>query len=119
MTDAPTSPAEKAVRTYFDAWKAHDFDRFASVLADEVTFTGALGTTSGIEETRKGIEGMSQIVDDIVVCHRWVDGDDVLTWFDLHAKGVDQPLPVANWSHVHDGRITRIQVAFDPRPLLP
>jgi hypothetical protein len=29
------------------------------------------------------------------------------------------PGPTANWSRVEDGRITRIQVTFDPRPLAP
>ncbi len=46
----------------------------------------------------------------------WVDGGDVLTWFDVHTtEGVLSP--VANFSHVEDGRITRIRVTFDPRPL--
>jgi hypothetical protein len=50
------------------------------------------------------------------VLHRFVDGADVLTWFELHTKDAD-PIPVANWSHVEDGWITRIRVTFDPRPL--
>jgi hypothetical protein len=41
----------------------------------------------------------------------------VLTWFDLHTKVTKDPLPVANWSHVRDGKISLIQVTFDPRPL--
>jgi len=28
---------------------------------------------------------------------------------------VADPVPVANWMHVEDGRITRIRAAFDPR----
>jgi hypothetical protein len=46
----------------------------------------------------------------------FVDGPDVLTWFDLHTT-VAPPAPTANWQHVEDGRITRIRVAFDPRAL--
>ena len=48
----------------------------------------------------------------------WFDGPDVLTWFDLHTN-VAPPCPTANWSHVEHGVITRIRVAFDPRPLAP
>jgi len=33
----------------------------------------------------------------------WVDGPDVVTWFDLHTSVAD-PIPTANWSHVEDGR---------------
>src|SRR6266496_2685809 len=42
------------------------------------------------------------------------DGPDVLTWFDL-ATSVAGTVPVANWMHVQDGKITRIRVAFDAR----
>jgi ketosteroid isomerase-like protein len=37
-----STPAIEAATTYFDAWKAEDFDRLRSVLADDVTFTGPI-----------------------------------------------------------------------------
>ena len=43
----------------------------------------------------------------------FVDGSDVLTWFDLHTTSA-APLPTANWGHVENGKITRIRVTFDP-----
>ena len=43
-------------------------------------------------------------------------GSDVLTWYDMATKVAD-PVPVANWMQVQDGKITRIRVAFDPRGL--
>ena len=49
--------------------------------------------------------------------HRWVDGPDVLTWFELRTETA-APLAIVNRSHVEAGRITRIRVTFDPRPLL-
>jgi ketosteroid isomerase-like protein len=108
----------RAVETYFSSWQARDFDRLRSVLADDVTFVGPLGRANGADECRQGIEGLSRIVTDIVVQRRFVAGDDVLTWFDLHTRDAP-PCPTANWSHVENGRITRIRVTFDPRPLLP
>jgi len=33
------------------------------------------------------------------------------------ATTVADPVPVANWMHIEDGKITRIRVAFDPRGL--
>jgi len=45
------------------------------------------------------------------------DDTDVITWFTLHTTEA-KSLPVVNWSHVQDGRIARIRVTFDPRPLL-
>jgi hypothetical protein len=61
---------------------------------------------------------MSQIVTDIVIQKMFVDGADVLTWFDLHTS-VAPPAPTANWSRVQNGKITRIRVTFDPRDLAP
>jgi len=53
----------------------------------------------------------------VEVIHRWVDGPDVLTWFELQTAAAG-PMAIVNWSHVEDGRITRIRVTFDPRPML-
>ncbi len=54
---------------------------------------------------------------DVVVLKRWVQGPDVITWFDLCTHDAP-PVPTVNWSHVEDGRITRIRVTFDPRSLV-
>jgi hypothetical protein len=51
------------------------------------------------------------------VVHRWIDGPDVLTWFELRTATAG-PLAIVNWSHVEAGQITWIRVIFDPRPLL-
>jgi hypothetical protein len=107
----------QAAETYLDSWRAHDFDRFRTVLADEVTFSGPLAHLSGIDDVTKGMQGLGQITTDVVVQRMVVDGADVITWFDLHTT-VAEPTPVANWSHVEDGKITRIRVTFDPRGLV-
>jgi SnoaL-like domain len=103
--------------TYFRAWKARDFAEFRSILADDVTFTGPLGQASNADDCVKGIQGLSQIMTDVVVRKTFIDGPDILTWFELHTKVTEEPLTVANWSHVRDGKISSIQVTFDPRPL--
>ena len=53
----------------------------------------------------------------VEVIHRWVEGPDVLTWFELRTATAG-PLAIVNWSHVEDGRITRIRVTFDPRTMV-
>ena len=55
--------------------------------------------------------------DQVEVVHRWVDGPDVLTWFELRTATAG-PVAIVNWSHVEAGRITKIRVTFDPRSLL-
>ena len=116
MTDI--DPREVA-RTYLDAWRARDFERLRTVLADDVLFRGPLGAADNADEAIAGLRGMAEnVMTDIDVKVMAVDGQDVMTWFELHSAVAD-PVPTVNWSHVESGRITRIRVTFDPRPLLP
>ena len=110
--------ARTVAATYFEAWKARDFDLVRLLLADDVTFDGPLAHLDNAEDCVKGLEGMSKIVTDIIVRKVFVDGDDVLTWFELHTS-VARPVPTANWSRVQNGKITSIRVVFDARELAP
>lgn len=112
------SPDPKQIAaTYFTAWKGKDFDTLASLLADEVTFQGPLGTAANRVECLEGLKGLGNILTDVVIHKTFVDGGDVVTWFDLHTS-IAPPAAVANWSHIEDGKITGIQVTFDPRQLV-
>ena len=102
---------------YFDAWKSNDIERVRPLLHRDVDFIGALGATEGIEDTLAGLGGMFAMTEQVEVIHRWVDGPDVVTWFELQTATAG-PLAIVNWSHIEAGRITRIRVTFDPRPLL-
>jgi hypothetical protein len=102
---------------YFDAWKSNDIERVRPLLHADVDFVGALGKTHGVAETLSGLGGMFAITTHVEVIHRWVDGPDVLTWFELRTAAAG-PMAIVNWSHVVDGRIKWIRVTFDPRPML-
>ncbi|HEV2253052.1 MAG TPA: nuclear transport factor 2 family protein [Streptosporangiaceae bacterium] len=107
--------AAAAAATYFDAWRAGDFARLRTVLADDVTFAGPMGQAKGPDECLRGLQGMARIITGIEVREVFTAGsDDVLTWYDMITSVAD-PVPVANWMHVENGRITRIRAAFDPR----
>jgi hypothetical protein len=108
--------AQTLAATYFDAWLARDFARLRAVLADDVYFAGPFATITGADECARGIEGLSRITAGIGIRKVFVSGDDVLTWYDL-STSVAEPVPVANWMHVEDRKITRIEVAFDARGL--
>jgi ketosteroid isomerase-like protein len=112
-----TMDAGQLAAAYFDAWSHKEFDALRAILADSVTFEGPLGTASNADECIAGLRGMSQIMTDIVVRKRFVDGSDVLTWFELHTT-IAPPAPTANWSHVEDGKIVAIRATFDPRALV-
>ena len=40
----------------------------------------------GAEECLRGLRGLAQIITDIDVQHMFVDGQDMLTWYDLHSR---------------------------------
>lgn len=103
---------------YFEAWRRGDFDALRAILADDVTFDGPLGHASNAQECIAGLQRMSKLVTDIVERKTFVDGPDVLTWFELHTADT-APLPTVNWRHIENGKITSIEVTFDPRPLNP
>ncbi len=107
----------ETMRRYFETWNARDFDAFEAQLADDMTFAGPLGSAGGPAECRRGIEGLAKMTDRAEVLTMVSRGPDVLTWFELHTPNAD-PVPVANWAQVQDGKILRVRVTFDPRPLL-
>ena len=115
MTTDETTPIEAAT-AYFDTWAGRDFDAFEALLAPDVTFRGPLGRADDAASCRKGIEGMSQLMDGLEVHARAADGADVITWFHLLVDGDE--VPIANWMQVEGGHIRRIRVTFNPRPLL-
>ena len=110
--------AAKVATTYFDAWKANDFDTMRSLVADDASFEGPLATLEGAEDYIKGIKGLSQVISEIAIQKIFVDGQDVLTWYEMHTT-VASPVAVANWLHVEEGKIKAVRVAFDARELAP
>jgi hypothetical protein len=109
--------ATELASRYFTAWQARDEQALSEILAEDVTFRGPLGTANGRTECIAGLMGMLGIVTAIEVEARVADDHDVITWFDLHTTAA-APAPTANWSHVEDGQINRIRVAFDPRGIV-
>jgi hypothetical protein len=117
VTTALSIDPAKAAETYFEAWDHKDFDRLRSVLSDDATFRGPLGKADSGDECLEGLRRMSEMVTELKVLKRFVNGPDVVTWFDLYTSDAP-PTPTANWMHVEDGKITRIRVTFDPRAIL-
>jgi hypothetical protein len=110
--------ARKVAETYFDAWKRNDFATMRAVLDDRLDFAGPLDRFDNADAYQQAIRGLSQVKTDIVVHKVFVDGPDVVTWYDLHTK-VAPPAPVAEWSHVEGGKITMVRTVFDARPFSP
>lgn len=111
-TETETRNAEIA-RAYFAAWDAKDWGAYRELLADDVDFVGALGKVAGADEAVKGIASFAHVIREVKVEKIWVDGEDVITWFHLLTTAEDEPVPVANYSKIRDGKIVRIRAAFE------
>ena len=107
--------ARATVDTYFSAWRNNDFALMRSLLDDKVDFAGPIDHFDNADAYQRAIQGLSQMKTDIVVRKTFVDGPDVVTWYDLHTR-VAPPAAVADWSHVEGGKITMVRVVFDTRP---
>lgn len=100
------------------AWTSGDFDRVRTLVSDDVTFRGAMGTTSGVDAYVEGLTGLAQIVAGVGIHRVFADGDDVSVIYDLQTRS-GESLPCAAWYQFRDARIVSKQVFFDPRPILP
>ncbi|MFC4014229.1 nuclear transport factor 2 family protein [Nonomuraea purpurea] len=103
---------------YFDAWQANQPSQLADVLAHDVRVNGPLGQIDGAAQYQVSLGRIFAITGELVFHKRWVDGGDVMTWFDLHPRDGSEPFPVASWLQIEDGRITRVRVTFDLGKLL-
>jgi limonene-1,2-epoxide hydrolase len=121
MTTTPDrTPAEPltVAEAFFDAWTRDDPAALADVLAPDVVVRGPLGRIDGAAAYQHSLGRIFGITRELDVRHWWVDGNDVLTWFDLYPYGGAEPYPVASWLHVEAGQITQARVTFDLGKLL-
>jgi SnoaL-like domain len=79
---------------------------------------GPLGVIDGAQRYQDSLARIFALTGELEVHRRWVDGGDIMTWFDLHPRSGGEPFPVASWLHVEDGRIAEVRVTFDLATLL-
>lgn len=107
---------EQIAELYFDCWAKGDPEPLRPCLAPDVSFDGPLASTTGADEFIEGIRGMFAATTGNEVRLRLADNSDVITWSEMRFDD-KPPMPVANWTHVEDGRITAVRALFDPRPI--
>ena len=120
MTTTPDSSDATlaAADAYFGAWQANQPEALAEVFAPDIRVNGPLGQIDGAERYQTSLARIFGLTDKLIFHKRWVDGGDVMTWFDLHPNGDAEPFPVASWLHIEKGRITHVRVTFDLGKLL-
>lgn len=113
-----TTNLKDIANCYFESWKKQDFEKIRSILSEDVNFVGVMGEAEGVDACIKGMQGLANIITDIVIQHMWIDESNILTWYELYTSKSPKSLTVANWCHIENDKIKKIRVTFDPRPLL-
>jgi hypothetical protein len=105
------------VQEYFAAWRRGDAEHLTTLLADDVSASGPLATVHGANEHVASLVRSAARFRDIAVDQMLSDGLHVLSWFRFELLD-GSTVRAANRCEVVDGVITRIEVTFDPRPLI-
>jgi hypothetical protein len=105
------------VQEYFAAWRRGDAGLLETLLDEHVLASGPLAAVRGAHEHAASLVRSSRMFRDIAVEQVAFDGAHVLTWFRFELRN-GSTVQAANRCEVADGVITRIDVTFDPRPLL-
>lgn len=114
-TESRTSATdvEDVVLTFIDALNQEDFEAARDLSADSLKFVGVLGERDGAEAYFADMRNMRF---KYKIKKAFVNSDDVCLLYDIEMG--DTTIFTCGWYHVTGGRIDRIQVIFDPRPVL-
>ena len=86
-------------------------------LNDDLLFVGLFETYHNAEEYISALTGLLQITVRLDVKKIIAEGNDVAVFFELETKApAEATTLVAEWHQVKNGKITRVESAFDGRP---
>jgi predicted alpha-1,6-mannanase (GH76 family) len=111
------SAAGDVVRRFYEAAQKRDLALARTYLSDDLVFVGLFETYHGPAEYLKAFTGLLGVTVGLEVKTIISEGDQAAIFFDLETMApVAATTFVAEWHHVVDGRIRRVQSAFDGRP---
>ncbi|MEC5146089.1 nuclear transport factor 2 family protein [Chitinophaga sp. 212800010-3] len=104
--------AKETVLRFINALNEEDFTTVRSLLNDDFTFTGVLGTRNGADVYTEEIKQMKLKYD---VKKAFEDENDVCLWYNILIG--NQSVFSSGWYQLKNGKISSFKVLFDPRPL--
>jgi ketosteroid isomerase-like protein len=99
-----------------EAWSSGDFATARTLLRDDVTFVGPLGSGGGVESYMNRLVDLSRHVTSAEPIKVLVDGDDACIFYDLVTDAAVS-VPTSDWYHVQDGKISSVRAYFDASAL--
>lgn len=108
--------AQRIADTYFAALRARDLATVRTLVHDDLAFSGPLATLANADDYLTGLEHITADVQRLERRYIAGSGGDVVQIYDVILP--DAVVPVAEWLSLRDGRIARIEMMLDPRPLV-
>ena len=111
------STSGDVAKRYYDAVAKRDFNTMRSLLADDLEFIGLFETYHGPTQYLNTFQGLLGITKRLEVKAVIGEGDQAAVFFELET-GPPAPATtfVAEWMQIVNGKIRRVQSAFDGRP---
>jgi ketosteroid isomerase-like protein len=109
--------AKDVVTSYQEAMAKGDWKGARAHLRDNLEFRGPLDTFHKADDYITALQRLYPMVEKVDVKRVFAEGDDVVVLCDLHFKPPMPAIYVVEWYGVSEGKIARVQVVFDPRPM--
>ncbi len=111
------SSAGNVVKKFYEAVQGRDLAAARTHLSDDLLFIGLFETYHGPNEYLTALKGLLGVTARLDVKTIIAQGDEAAIFFELETMApVAATTLVAEWHQVVDGKIRRVQSAFDGRP---
>ena len=108
--------AAEIVERYHAAFGSGDPATARSLLADDLHFEGPLDRFERTDDYMQSLAKLAPILTGTDVRKVVVQGEDVVTIYDLHTNTPAGTSRVAEWARVDGGKIAEMRIFFDARP---
>jgi len=107
----------EVVKSFYAAVVKRDFTAARKFLADDLVFIGLFETYKNPDEYLKALTGLMQVTVRLDPKSVFGENENAAIFFELETKTpVEAVTFVAEWHQVRNGKIYRVQSAFDGRP---
>jgi|SRR3954466_10871313 len=112
-TNVIENKTKDVVLSLINAINSEDFKTAKSLVAEDMKFSGVLGSRDGADAYFKDMQQMKLKYD---VKKVFSDGADACVLYNLEMSG--KKIFCCAWYHLKDGKVNSLKVVFDPRPVL-
>jgi len=105
--------SKQVVLGFIDAMNQFDYGKARSLVTEDMSFVGVLGTRNGADAYFSDMQKMRFQYN---VIRAFADGDDVCLIYDINMGA--KTIFCFGWYQLKNNKIKSLRVVFDPRPLL-